>query len=107
MIRNIAGKTAKRNYFIIQGAGISFNQKDKEKCRNLWFYVIYGTMFPKAEAEFVQTFCRFLKYEIGFMIDGDAGMAQAGVSKRGSAGSCPVDHDCRELFIPEGFPAKG
>ena len=65
MIRNIAGKTAKHNYFIIQGAELSFNQKDKEKCRNLWFYVIYGTMFPKAEAEFVQTFCRFLKYERG------------------------------------------
>ena len=95
MIRNIAGKTAKRNYFIIQGAGISFNQKDKEKCRNLWFYVIYGTMFPKAEAEFVQTFCRFLKYERGFMIDGDAGMAQAGISKCLSAGGGLADHICR------------
>jgi len=34
-------------------------------------------------------------------------MAQTCVSQCGSAGVCPVDHDCRKSFVTEEFLAKG
>ena len=52
-------------------------------------------------------FCRFLKFKRGINIDGDVGMAQTCVSQCGSAGVCPVDHDCRKSFVTEEFLAKG